>query len=174
MISPMRFLLPLVAFYFLEGCSAPSRPSIPPRGGSLCPVDLVSSQFGRAVEAARAYWNVAGLDLGETCSLGSAPLSVLIVDNRTEGDTQARTYFDPAIRVEVDSVTISWNQKLKAVMVAHELGHALGLGHSSDPGSVMFPQFADALPDHPSEYDASAAAWLWREGPPPSKQYFDF
>lgn len=56
-----------------------------------------------------------------------------------------------------------------AEIVAHEFGHTLGFGHSSDPSALMYPTLAGLGPSLRTD-DQLAARWLYPSGsgtPPP-------
>ena len=59
---------------------------------------------------------------------------------------------------------ISSEQQLgwAAETVAHEMGHTMGLGHSTDRGSVMWPSVHD-MPAAPDATDVASAARLLAE-----------
>jgi PKD repeat protein len=48
-------------------------------------------------------------------------------------------------------------------MLAHELGHGLGFGHTSDPNSLMYPSCCQG----PDSLDVSCALYLYPSGNPP-------
>lgn len=50
--------------------------------------------------------------------------------------------------------------QMKALL-AHELGHALGIGHSEDNGAVMYYSVAGKLQEHLSEDDFDALSYLY-------------
>jgi hypothetical protein len=51
-------------------------------------------------------------------------------------------------------------------VVLHEVGHALGLGHSDQPGAVMYPYYRRASGLTPEDIAAARQLYASREGIP--------
>ena len=71
--------------------------------------------------------------------------------------------------VNVSGNYTSSSEGQKRAAIAHELGHAIGIGHSSDEGALMYYSLSGKLQERLAMDDHDAAAYLYpHDGPPGS------
>lgn len=121
----LRRSLPLAALATLA-VAAPAQASPTP------------ADFQRDVAVAADYWH-------QTAPCGAPTMQLDSTDVRTESGAPAGGWVsaigatDCVIHVR-DTPTNDWgtDQQGLCVLVGHEYGHLLGLGHTKDPGGLMF------------------------------------
>ncbi len=118
----------------------------------LVPADDVTAAERASIEDALRLWNDAA---GTELTLGEV-----------EGAAHVPVHFRDAPLIflgvyERGSVVVNrglTDERTRTVVLAHELGHAFGLAHVEDEGSVMVPGNATVAP---GPRDAAAIAALW-------------
>jgi len=142
---------------------------------------LSSEEVGPAIERATLVWNrvAAGQPRLHYVAEGMADVALRFCRGQWHGDgiDLGHTQFSASLRDgSVTAAIIELNEcdhafavpgkpspdhlDLQAV-VTHELGHALGLGHSNDPNSVMYPSGTGAGASRPHQADETALALLY-------------
>ena len=138
----------------------------PPSHHDLTIVDRTGDAgWHTAIAAAKATWDLAGDDLRLTITAGTGacqqardhieicqePLSAIAQHGLPgeEGLFQPKVapgheYRSAIILVCADC---SADQDRQVVIATHEIGHAVGLAHNPDPGSVMSPWGGSPAPD---------------------------
>ncbi len=135
----------LGALVLLAACSAPA-----PTEPSWC-IDGATSAEAALIESAVSEWNEragAGIVVGADCDR-----RLVVVDELTrmgEWDGYEARVARPRTGVaEADAAVLRW-------VALHELGHALGLGHSDHEEDVMFS--SSTFQEHLTQRDVDA---LW-------------
>jgi hypothetical protein len=137
-----RLLLLGIALFFLGTASAQARP------------------FGPVEEAdyayAQAFWDVQSPPL-----CGEVVKTVEPTALGTPGDATMPTTFTPTCVMQISEEPVESNGPgIVCIAIIHEYGHLLGLAHSPDPGSVMYPEPATSLVPYCLEQEEAAeAAW---------------
>jgi hypothetical protein len=137
-----RLLLLGMALFLLGTASAQARP------------------FGPVEEAdyayAQAFWGVQSPPLcGEVVKTVEPPAT------GTTADATMPTSLTSRCVMQVSEEPVESNGPgIVCIAIIHEFGHLLGLGHSADPGSVMYPEPATSLVPYCQEQEEAAeAAW---------------
>jgi hypothetical protein len=123
------------------------------------------ADWHQAIEAAIATWNAGHSALRFTLTTAVGPCaqvrdhieycqatSAHIASVGSDGDqglfipfvTKERTYKSAILLVCSDC---GLAQPRRVIIATHEMGHAIGLAHNSDPFSVMFPSGGTTQPD---------------------------
>jgi predicted Zn-dependent protease len=130
---------------FLTACS--SEPAAPIVRDACAPLALVGDDA--SIAAAEALWNAVGIaSIGEA---GGDALPVIFTSHAAPDEFGA--YAGAAIYV-ADAV----EGDARTIVLAHEIGHAIGLVHVSDRPSVMNPGNTTIAP---SSADDAAVIALW-------------
>jgi Matrixin len=127
--------------------AACAEPAAPPPHDACAPLALAGDD--ESIAAAEALWNAAGIaTIGE---LGGDVLPVIFTSRAAPDEYGA--YEGSAIYI---STAVEGDAR--TIVVAHELGHAIGLVHVSDRPSVMNPGNQTIAP---GSDDVAAAIALW-------------
>lgn len=87
-----------------------------------------------AVDAAVRFWSTKGVCFEKTST--QPEVTAVVVYDLPNGRAGSYSYVPP--QVKLDS-SLEGQPEKSACVAAHELGHHIGLGHVSTPGSVMAP-----------------------------------
>jgi hypothetical protein len=134
-------------FVFLIACAAEPTPIVPIVHDACTPLALVGDDA--SIAAASALWNGVGV-----MAIGAPGGDVLpVIFTAHAASDEFGAYTGSAIFVNEDVVGDA-----RAIVIAHEIGHAIGLVHVSDRPSVMNP---GDLTLAPSSDDDAAVIAVW-------------
>jgi hypothetical protein len=150
-----------VVAFVLAGCgSGPSGPALTfdPCQPVVIAAPSVTADQRTGITDAIALWSAAGVT---TLSMGDAPQ--VTIEYKAGASIEYGFYDDTTATVYVNTEVT--DAALRAIVVAHELGHALGLVHvpAATRLSVMNP---GNLTVAPTADDVAALAAIWGSCPP--------
>ncbi|XP_054902632.1 matrix metalloproteinase-18-like isoform X2 [Poeciliopsis prolifica] len=122
-------------------------------GGNL---PFPASRTHKAIRRALQLWSSVSLIRFRRREAKEADVSIAFVSGGIGGDV----HFDSEEEWTLNSTGISL-----PVVAAHEFGHALGLSHSPDPGSIMYPAYNFAPSLELSFDDVQSIQHLYGENP---------
>ena len=115
-------------------------------------IEKVSKDLERITESAFSTWknNLYNIHFKNVKDNDAADIKIKFKKGNVNQGGQAEIYFDQNRFIDYVKISVSktsngteLNQSMLEHIIKHEIGHALGLGHSQFPHSLMYPIVED-------------------------------